>query len=691
MKTHTFLVEIGTEELPPKELHVLAKTFSHNITNEFEAAKVQYGKVRWFATPRRLAVKITSVGMRQVDDNIEQRGPRIEQAFDITGQPTKLAEAWAYRMGITVAQAERLVTDKGKWLIYRSHVKGKKTQELLCGMVNRALKKLPTEKMMRWGNNPIHFIRPVHTVVLLLDKNIISGNVLGVPTHRIVFGHRFMGEQHIILEHANEYPQIILEKGFIIADYLQRKEKIRKDVIDAAKELGGIPDLNDNLLEEVTSLVEWPVTLSGCFDKKFLSMPPEVLTYIMKRDQKYFPLYDAHGNLLPNFIFIANINSEDPQQLINGNEKVIHPRLSDAEFFFKTDRNKRLEEFLPDLKKVIFQKELGSLFHKSKRIETLSAWIAERIKGDIINSARAGLLSKCDLITNMVCEFNDIQGIIGMHYARFDEEQEVIAIAQKEQYQPRFPNDSLPTTLVSCAVAIADKIDTLTGMFGIGKHPTGDKDPFALRRLSLGILRIIIEKELSLDLQSLTEEAIRLYDTRLTNNRVTNDTIDFIFSRLRNWYQEKGYNICIIKSVLACRPTNPLDFDKRIRAVTSFYMRKEASILTTVNKRISNILAKSNDITYEHVNSLLLKEPAEIFLGKHLLILQKKLNPLFAAGYYEDALLNLSTLGEPLNDFFKKVMVMVDEPNLRINRLTLLRDLRHLFLRIADLSMLEVI
>ncbi|CUX96164.1 Glycine--tRNA ligase beta subunit [Candidatus Gullanella endobia] len=689
MTQYTFLVEIGTEELPPKTLRALAEVFATNISYELDTANIRYGKVNWFATPRRLAVKVTSLDKAQADRNIEKHGPAISQAFDINGNPTKAAKSWARSCGISVNQTERLITDKGEWLFYRAKVKGQAVKNLLFDITKRALGKLPITKMMRWGDSEIQFIRPVHTITLLLNNSIIMGNMLGIDANRIIFGHRFMGEQIMSVEHANDYPEILLDRGMVMANYLQRKETIKRDVEEAAKRLGGIVYLNDNLLEEVTSLVEFPVVLTASFEKKFLSIPAEALVCTMKSDQKYFPVYDTLGNLAPYFIFVVNIKSKNPQQIIIGNEKVVRSRLTDAKFFFNSDRKQRLEDRLPLLDAVLFQKQLGTLREKSNRIEALSAWIADRIGANVSQAARAGLLSKCDLITNMVFEFTNIQGVIGMHYARCDGETELVALAQKEQYQPRFFGDPLPTTLVSCSLAIADKIDTLTGIFGISQYPKRDKDPFALRRAALGVLRIIVEKQLPLDLKVLIEKAAHLYGDKLTNNTVVNDVVDFMLNRLRAWYQTKGYSIDAIQAVLARHPTRPIDFDARIDAVTYFRTLEESVALVGANKRVSNILSKSKDPIYEDLQNSLLKDPVEIMLASHLVILREKLYPLFMAYRYQDALIELSVLRKPIDTFFDSVMVMVDDPQIRINRLTLLAQLRELFLQVADLSLLQ--
>ena len=689
MTQQTFLVGIGTEELPPKALRSLAESFAANFTAELDNAGLEHGDVSWFAAPRRLALKVANLSAVQADREIEKRGPAIAQAFDAEGKPSKAAEGWARRCGITVDQAERLVTDKGEWLMYRAHVKGQSAQQLLAGMVSTALGKLPIPKLMRWGDSDVQFVRPVHTVTMLLGADLIPGTVLGIESARTVRGHRFMGEAEFTLDNADQYPQILLERGKVVADYEARKALIKRDAELAAQKIGGKADLSDSLLEEVASLVEWPVVLTAKFEEKFLAVPAEALVYTMKGDQKYFPVYDAAGKLLPNFIFVANIESKDPQQIISGNEKVVRPRLADAEFFFNTDRKKRLEDNLPRLETVLFQQQLGTLRDKTDRIQALGGWVAGQIGADVNHATRAGLLSKCDLMTNMVFEFTDTQGVMGMHYARHDGEAEDVAVALNEQYQPRYAGDALPQSLVACSLAIADKMDTLAGIFGIGQHPKGDKDPFALRRAALGVLRIIVEKNLPLHLQTLTEEAVRLYGSKLTNANVVDDVVEFMLGRFRAWYQEEGHAVDTIQAVLARHPTKPADFDARVKAVSHFRTLDEAAALAAANKRVSNILAKSSETLNDSVRASVLKDAAEIQLATHLVVLRDKLQPYFAAGNYQEALVELAALREPVDAFFDNVMVMADDAEVRVNRLTLLSKLRELFLQVADISVLQ--
>lgn len=689
MTQQTFLTEIGTEELPPKALRSLAESFAANLTAELAAANLTHGDVTWYAAPRRLAVKIAGLAESAADREVEKRGPAIAQAFDAEGKPTKAAEGWARGCGITVDQADRMVTDKGEWLLYRAVEKGNKAKELLADMVSRALAKLPIPKLMRWGDKETHFVRPVHTVTMLMGADVIPGEVLGITSDRVIRGHRFMGEAEFTIAHADEYPAILETRGKVMADYDARKAMIKRDAEKAALALGGVADLTDSLLEEVTSLVEWPVVLTAKFEEKFLAVPSEALVYTMKGDQKYFPVYDKNGNLMPNFIFVANIESSDPSQIIAGNEKVVRPRLADAEFFFKTDCKKRLEDNLPRLSTVLFQQQLGTLRDKTDRLEALAGWIAGQIGADVNHATRAGLLAKCDLMTNMVFEFTDTQGVMGMHYARHDGESEDVALALKEQYQPRYAGDNLPSTPVSDALAIADKMDTLAGIFGIGQHPKGDKDPFALRRAALGVLRIIVEKGYNLDLETLTQEAVRLYGDKLTNANVVTDVVDFMLGRFRAWYQEQGYAIDTIQAVLARRPTRPADFDARMKAVTHFRTLEEAAALAAANKRVSNILSKSDDALNDTVLASLMNAPEEIRLAAYVTDLKTQLAPLYTEGKYQEALTELASLREAVDAFFDSVMVMDKDDNIRRNRLTLLNELRNLFLGVADISLLQ--
>ena len=688
MVTENLLIELGTEELPPKALRKLAEAFAENFTQELTKAELAFERVEWFAAPRRLALKVHALATTQQDKQVEKRGPAVSAAY-VDGKPTPAAVGWARSNGIEIDQAERLVTDKGEWLLYRATVAGQPTRNLIATMTATALAALPIPKLMRWGASRTQFVRPVHTLCLLLGSELVSGEVLGLHSDRIIRGHRFMGEAQFEIEHADQYPALLEERGMVIADFERRKAFIKAGAEKAAAALGGVADIEESLLEEVTSLVEWPVILTASFEEKFLAVPAEALVYTMKGDQKYFPVYDKGGKLMPNFIFVSNIDSKDPSQIIGGNERVVRPRLSDAEFFFKTDKKQPLAARLESLATVLFQQQLGTLKDKSVRIAELAAFIAPRIGADVEHTTRAGLLSKCDLMTNMVMEFTDTQGVMGMHYARHDGEAEDVAVALNEQYMPRFAGDELPGGKVACAVAIADKLDSLVGIFGIGQAPKGDKDPFALRRAAIGLLRIIVAKQLDLDLLDLVTKAAELYGSKLTNAKVVDEVVDFVLARFRASYQEEGIEVDVVQAVLARRPTRPADFDLRVKAVSHFRSLDAAAALAAANKRVSNILAKFEGSLNASVDTTLLQDAAEQALAAKVAGLEQQLAPLFAAGEYQAGLTALAGLREEVDNFFDKVMVMAEEEALKLNRLTLLSRLQALFLQVADISLLQ--
>lgn len=688
MTTQNFLVEIGTEELPPKALKTLATSFADNVEAELIQAGLSFDKIEWFAAPRRLAVKVLNLATQQPSKEIEKRGPAVSAAFDAEGKPTKAAEGWARGCGITVEQAERIATDKGEWLVHCAKIEGQPTKNLLNDIVANALAKLPIPKPMRWADKIVQFIRPVHTVTMLLGDELIEGEILGVASARTIRGHRFLGEKEFEIQHADQYPQLLREKGSVVADFNERKAEILAKSQAKATALGGVADIEESLLEEVTSLVEYPNVLAAKFEERFLAVPAEALVYTMKGDQKYFPIYDKDGKLLPHFIFVSNINPEDPTAIIEGNEKVVRPRLTDAEFFFKTDLKQKLVDRLPRLETVLFQQQLGTLKDKTDRIEQLAGEIAKQIGADEAKAKRAGLLSKCDLMTNMVFEFTDTQGVMGMHYARHDGEDEEVAVALNEQYMPRFAGDELPKSLVASAVALADKFDTLTGIFGIGQAPKGSADPFALRRAALGALRIIVEKNLPLDLEDLVKKSAALFSDKLTNKNVVADVVDFMLGRFRAWYQDEGIAVDVIQAVLARRPTRPADFDARVRAVSHFRTLDSAEALAAANKRVSNILAKA-DAAIGEINLTACVEPAEKALAEAVLVLRTEVQPLIAQGDYTAVLDKLANLRAPVDSFFDNVMVNAEDPALRQNRLAILNTLQGLFLQVADISVLQ--
>ncbi|EGT82024.1 Glycyl-tRNA synthetase beta subunit [Haemophilus haemolyticus M21621] len=688
MTTQNFLVEIGTEELPPKALKTLATSFADNVEAELNQAGLTFDKIEWFVAPRRLAVKVLNLATQQPSKEIEKRGPAVSAAFDAEGKPTKAAEGWARGCGITVEQAERIATDKGEWLVHRAKIEGQPTKNLLNDIVANALAKLPIPKPMRWADKTVQFIRPVHTVTMLLGDELIEGEILGVASARTIRGHRFLGEKEFEIQHADQYPQLLREKGSVVADFNERKAEILAKSQAKATALGGVADIEESLLEEVTSLVEYPNVLAAKFEERFLAVPAEALVYTMKGDQKYFPIYDKDGKLLPHFIFVSNINPEDPTAIIEGNEKVVRPRLTDAEFFFKTDLKQKLVDRLPRLETVLFQQQLGTLKDKTDRIEQLAGEIAKQIGADEAKAKRAGLLSKCDLMTNMVFEFTDTQGVMGMHYARHDGEDEEVAVALNEQYMPRFAGDELPKSLVASAVALADKFDTLTGIFGIGQAPKGSADPFALRRAALGALRIIVEKNLPLDLEDLVKKSAALFGDKLTNKNVVADVVDFMLGRFRAWYQDEGIAVDVIQAVLARRPTRPADFDARVRAVSHFRTLDSAEALAAANKRVSNILAKA-DAAIGEINLTACVEPAEKALAEAVLALRTEVQPLIAQGDYTAVLDKLANLRSTVDAFFADVMVNAEDPALRQNRLAILNTLQDLFLQVADISVLQ--
>ncbi|WWO97491.1 MAG: glycine--tRNA ligase subunit beta [Candidatus Dasytiphilus stammeri] len=639
-----FLVEIGTEELPSKKLHSIAVTFTTNFIKELRSVNLKYNKIHWFASPRRLAIKIDGLN-----------------CFFI--KPT---------------QQQNSVSDL--------------TKNILPQLVNNALLLLLKKKFpaMRWGEGNIIFIRPVHSVLLLFGKELLSTKLFGIQSSRKIFGHRFMGELKFNINYADEYPEILLSRGKVIACYEERKRKIAFQVEKVAAEIGGKVKLDNVLLEELTSLVEWPVVLMGSFDKKFLSIP--ILTHIVQYHHKSFLVYNCDNQLIPKFIFIANIESQHPKKIIEGNENFLHSRLSDARFFLNEDRKKHLHEYFLLLKQIIFQHQLGTLWDKVQRIQKLAIYIAEKINVNINVVERAALLAKCDLATNMVFEFPNTQGIIGMYYALLDGEKKEIAISIKEHYQPSYKNDILPSNLIACTIAIADKIDTLTGIIGIGIYSTGDRDPFGLRRNALGILRIILEKNLPLDLKSLIQESISFYNNKLTNITVANDVMQFFFKRLVSWYQEKGYRIDIIKAVSAVVSSLSFlcDFDARIKALSSF---KEGLKITMINKRIVNFLIKNQkelSNLNEEIDLSLLIQNEEKKLAYCIINLSIKLPKYFFDHNYELILRELMKLYDPVNDFFKFVPINISDNRLKINRLKLLIKLRKIFFIIADFSLLQL-
>jgi glycyl-tRNA synthetase beta chain len=690
MRTENLLIELGTEELPPKSLTQLGSSFANNIKAAMESAELSFSDVQWFAAPRRLAVYITALADTQNDKVVEKRGPAVSAAFDAEGNPTKAAMGWAKGNGISIEQAERLTTDKGQWLLYKAEVKGKTIAELLETIVTQSIAKLPIPKPMRWGNYTTQFIRPVHTLCALYGNEVIDISALGLTSSNTLLGHRFHGETSFTLDHADNYLSA-MKSHYVVADFSERKEIIASHIQAKAAELDLAADYDDGLLEEITALVEWPVILSASFDEAFLDVPKEALIYTMKDDQKYIPLLDQQGNLANQFLFVSNIESKDPSQIVSGNERVIRPRLADAEFFFNTDKKSTLESRLDSLSSVLFQKQLGTLKEKSERISQLSAFIADLIGADQGLAARAGLLAKTDLMTNMVMEFTEVQGVMGKYYALHDGESELVANALYEQYLPKFSGDKLPSSDISSALALADKLDTLAGIFGIGQVPKGDKDPFALRRAAIGLLRIITEKDLDLDLDVLVAKAIEIYGDKISNKETQQQVVDFILGRFTALLQDNNIDIDVIHAVAARRPTKPSDYVARINAVAAFKENSAAEALAAANKRVGNILAK-NKVTIDtdiEVNTSLLVEDAEIALANALNSVKEQVLSAADNKDYTSVLTTLASLRDVIDTFFDNVMVMADDKEIRANRFAILGLLRGLFLTTADISILS--
>ncbi len=688
-ETRDLLIEIGVEELPPKALSSLALAFEQGIHEGLEKAGLACAALRRFATPRRLAVWVESLPERQTDRRLERRGPALSAAFDAAGNPTKAAEGFARSCGVTVAELQRQETDKGVWLVHVSTEPGAATAELIPGLVGTALAGLPIPKRMRWGDRDDEFVRPVHWLVLLFGDEVIPATLMGVSAGRETRGHRFHHPQPIRLNTPADYARQLANPGRVIADFAERRAAIRVQTEALAAELGGQAVIKPELLDEVTALVEWPVALAGNFERRFLQVPAEALISTMQDHQRYFPVVDGHGHLLPHFITIANLESRDPAQVQAGNERVIRPRFSDAEFFWNQDRKHPLATHIAGLKQVVFQQRLGTLADRSERVAALARFIAAHGQGNPDWADRAARLAKCDLLTQMVQEFPELQGIMGRYYALHDQEAPEVAQAQEEQYLPRFAGDRLPATATGRALALADRLDTLVGIFAIGQAPSGAKDPFALRRAALGVLRILIEGELALSLPAVLEQAAAQFEPALRADAAVETVLGFILDRLRGYYLDQGVRPDTFEAVLECRPTRPLDFDRRVRAVDAFRELPEAASLAAANKRIRNILKKMETVLPFEVRPDLLVADAEQTLAGRLAELSSEVIPLMETGLYGEALNRLAGLREPVDAFFDQVLVMAEDLALRDNRIALLNELSSLFLRVADFSRLQ--
>lgn len=690
MTTRDLLIELGTEELPPKALKKLIKAFEASIKKGLETAGLSFTGISSFAAPRRMAVIVDGLQERQEDRLVERRGPAVASAFDDEGNPTKAVQGFARSCGVEVEELEKLETKKGAWLVFKKLQTGSEAASLIPEILQQALNDLPIPKRMRWGTLPGEFVRPVHWLVLLFGDDVIPYDTLGVSSGRESRGHRFHHPANIRINSAQSYVAQLETEGHVVVDMTARREAIRGQVLELATQLGGEAILNEALLDEVTGLVEWPVALSGSYDKRFLELPAEALISSMEEHQKYFAVRDKSGELLPYFITICNIESRDPAQVIAGNERVILPRLSDSAFFWETDRKRPLADRQEQLKTIVFQNKLGTVFDKSERVAMLAAVIATKIGGEAPLAERAARLAKCDLVTEMVGEFPDLQGIMGRYYARLDGEHTDVAEALDEQYLPRFAGDSLPKTKTGQAVSIAEKLDTLVGLFGIGQPPTGVKDPFALRRAALGVLRIVIENELDINLLELLDTAQQGFDDSLTEENVTLDVMRYLFDRLRGYAQDKGIKSDVFEAVLAVQPTRPLDFMQRLYAVDAFRQLEQAEALAAGNKRIGNILRK-NDAEGDagQIDESLLSEEAEKALASKLSAVSDKVRPLMESADYAGVLTTLAEMRETVDGFFDAVMVMDEDLTVRQNRLAILNQTRALFLGVADISHLQ--
>ena len=685
--TADFVIEIGTEELPPKALAALASTFHKNLCANLQKASLTFSNAKWFATPRRLTVLVNDLLTEQPSQSIQKLGPAVDRAFDSDGHPTPAATGFARSCGLEVSELQHIQTDKGIRLGIEKQQIGESATELLGDIVATSLKNLPIPKMMRWGDHTEEFVRPVKWVLALLDDAVVPMSLFSKQSQNSTRGHRFHCPEPFVISHAKNYEKELLEKGKVVVDFNQRKKQI-KDQTEAIVRGSGSAIIDENLLNEVTALVEWPVAVMGSFDEDFLNVPEEALISSMQGHQKYFPVRDSHGKLANHFITISNIESKNPQSVISGNEKVIRPRLADARFFYDTDRKTSLADKIASLKTVLFQKQLGTLFDKSQRVKALAGKIAKNFNADKSQVERAAELAKCDLMSEMVGEFPHLQGIMGRYYALHDGESKQVAQALDEQYMPRFSGDHLPETAEGATLAVAERMDTLAGLFGIGQPPKGAKDPFALRRAALGVLRILMQKQIPLNLSVLVNNALENYsEDQLTNNNTASQLLDFLYQRFNAWYLEQGIDANVIHAVMAKRPEVVSDFDARVKAVAHFNSLENAEALAAANKRVSNILAKIPDQKFVFDKDKLV-EPAEIQLAKNLQMLEEKLTPLFAERNYQQAMIILSEIRQPVDTFFDEVMVMDKDETLKNNRLALLQKLRSLFLEIADISLL---
>ena len=676
MKTHDFLLELGTEELPPKLLLKLSNALKDNLSSELEKLSIKSDSIKAFATPRRLAISISELQSKQQDQVLEKKGPS-------TQSPEMAINGFAKSCGVDVSELEKKELGGKEYFYYSKEETGQSVSELLPEAIEKSIKDIPITRAMKWGSSDYSFVRPVHWLVVMLDKNIVPAKIMGLESNRITKGLRFI-DPIIELKHAKDYEQVMSDKAQILVDFAKRKELIRDQVLSVAQKNNAEVVIDESLLDEVCALVEYPRAFSGSFDKKFLDIPQEAIISAMKSHQKYFHLVDIQGQLLPLFISVANIESTNIKAIVDGNERVIHPRLADSEFFWNQDKAKKLEERLPDLDSVMFMKSLGSMGQKAKRIESLSSHISDLVGFDQKASARAGLLSKSDLLSEMVGEFADLQGIMGGYYATNDGETQAVSVAIREHYQPRFAGDKVPSTNEGLVVAIADKLDTISGIYGIGQAPTGSKDPYALRRLALGLLRILLEAKIELNLKSLIDYSLNLH-LKEVDRSCGDDIYSFMMDRLKAYYKDANIDSNVYEAVLAVSPESPLDFHLRVEALNEFTQSENSKSLIEANKRIANILKDSNEKN-ETLNPKILIDDSEIKLFNASESLSKKLS---GSKDYQEVMKSLIDLKDSIDSFFDNVMVNTDDDKLKSSRLALIRKIRLLFLSVADISYLS--
>jgi glycyl-tRNA synthetase beta chain len=688
------LIELGTEELPPKNLKSLSEDFAKLVSQALNDAGLPAVSVEVYATPRRLGILMRDIPTQQADQIVEKRGPALQAAFDEEGNPSKAAQGFARGCGVEVADLMQRETDKGTWLFFEKNETGASLAQILPEVVATAINKLPIAKRMRWGDQAVEFVRPVKWLVMMIGSTVVEGEVLGVRSGNQSQGHRFHAPGHITFENASDYVACLANEGKVVASFDKRKSMIREQIEQSAAKLDGVAHIEEALLNEVTGLVEFPVAVCGTFDAEFLSIPVEALVMTMQDNQKYFALFDQQGGLLPNFITISNIESKQPEMVAKGNERVIRPRFADARFFFDQDQKQPLSQHSEQLDKVVFQNKLGSVGDKSRRIAKLAVVIAKQIGADEAQVEKVAHLCKCDLMTEMVGEFPKLQGLMGRYYAEFDEEPKAVSDAIEQHYWPKFSGDQLPGNDVAQCVALADRLDSLVGIFGIGQKPSGVKDPFALRRAALSVVRILIEKDLPLNLMQLIDKACEALADKFDAGSVGDEVSDYIFDRLRSYYQEQGISFDIVDAVISTKPAVLSDCDRRVQAVNQFQSNDAAIALAAANKRIANILKKQgidnerpNDSAV--INEALFEAEAERQLFRQLVGMQDKVDTLFVEGEYLQGLNELASLRPVVDQFFDDVMVMVDDQAIKTNRLALLGRLLNCFRQVADFSKIQ--